>query len=175
VHTLSLSKLLKKKFWKLPLWSFFLIVTVASAATIIIWQHTWKIQVSPPPLEFHIIEDFPEEMIVNVTQRAVINITNPQDEGIYTSLTITISGSQPLSNSNVSLKWICYGSGNIVIWNFTVGNGGEENFTETEKGDLIWSISPVFFGPKVKTIHEIYITFHVEGEFKVTVTVEQHK
>ena len=174
MHTLSLSKLLKKKFWKLPIWSIFIIVTVASAATIIIWQHTWKIQVSQPPLEFHVIEDFPEEMIVNVTQRAVINITNPQDEGIYTSLIITISGDQPLSNSNVSLRWICYGSGNVVIWDFTVGNNGEENFTETN-GELVWEASPVFFGPGVKTIHELYLTFHVAGEFKVTLTVEQHK
>jgi len=66
-------------------------------------KYTWRIQVSTPPLEFTVLEDFPEEMIVNITQRAVINITNPQNEGIYTSLTITISGDQArakLKNNN---------------------------------------------------------------------------
>jgi len=173
VHTLSLSKLLKKRFWKLPIWSIFIIATVASAATILIWQYTWRIQVSTPPLEFTVLEDFPEEMIVNITQRAVINITNPQNEGIYTSLTITISGDQPLSNDNVTLTWICYGSDGSVIWNYTIGRLGDKKFTE-EDGKLTWTLSPVLFGPYVKTIHELYITFHIEGTFKITISVHQY-
>jgi len=165
---------LNKKFWKLPLWSIFLIATVVSAATVLIWQYTWQITVRPPPLEITVLEDFPEEMVINITQRAVINITNPLGEGIYTSLTITISGDQPLSNDNVTLTWICYGSDGSVIWNYTIGRLGDKKFEETEDGKLVWTLSPVLFGPYVKTIHELYVTFHLEGNFKITMDVQQY-